>query len=162
MLRAEDYCELGARYLKARGSIELFGAVEQMARERIGFKLLTMLHLSSDGEEVRRLYTTDPVHYPVSGREKLGRTAWGQRVLVEQQPYLGVDSAGVRWAFPADFDLISSLGLGSTMNVPIVALGKTLGSLNILNVAHAYDQRHMAAAISLAPYLTAAFLREMD
>ncbi|MGH6911953.1 MAG: hypothetical protein ACREEG_17340, partial [Phenylobacterium sp.] len=62
-------------------SVDVFLAIEEIAGTRLSFKLLTMLLLSPDGEEVRRLYTTDPVNYPVSGREKLGRTEWGKHVL---------------------------------------------------------------------------------
>lgn len=159
MLNANDFTTLGAGYLTARTHIDVFRMVEEMASRRIGFKLLTMLLLTADSDEVQRIYTTDPVHYPLSGRERLGTTAWGQHVLVEQQPFLGVDAEAVQWAFPGDYDLIRSLGLGATMNIPVVAEGRTLGSLNILNVEHAYDQRHLADAIALAPYLSAPFLR---
>ncbi|MDQ0509621.1 GAF domain-containing protein [Ancylobacter amanitiformis] len=157
MITADDYRQLGLAHLGARAPLDMFRAVEAVARARIGFGLLTMLRLSPDGEEVQRLYTTDPEHYPVSGRERLGPTDWGRHVLGERRPYLGPDSAAVRWAFPADFELIASLGLGATMNVPIVSLGRTLGSLNILHAAGAYDTRHLDAAVSLGPYLSAPY-----
>jgi hypothetical protein len=158
MLSATDFSELGVGYLAARRPLDVFRVVEGVARRRIGFRLLTMLMLSPDGDEVQRLYTTDPIHYPVSGRERLGTTPWGRLVFVEQHPYLGADANSVRWAFPQDFDLIESLGLGSTVNIPIVNSGTTLGSLNILDQAHYYHEGHLHAAMNLAPYLAAPFL----
>lgn len=159
MITIDDYRQLATATATARQPEEVFAAVASVVRERIGFGLLTMLMLTPDGDEVQRLYTTDPVHYPVSGRERLGATAWGQHVLVEQRPYLGADRAAVAWAFPGDFDLIVSLGLGATMNVPILALGQTLGSLNILDAEGRYGQQHLDTACTLAPYLAVPFLK---
>lgn len=159
MIKAGDYQKLARVFTSATDPQEIFEAVSSVARERIGFGLLTMLMLTTDGDEVQRLFTTDSVNYPVSGRERLGATAWGQHVLVERKPYLGQDREAVAWAFPGDFDLIVSLGLGATMNVPIVAIGKTLGSLNILDREGRYSQRDLAAAATLAPYLAVPFMK---
>lgn len=158
MISAQDYRQLAADQAVAEPVEAAFEAVRRLVEKRIGFGLLTMLMLAPDGDEVQRIYTTDPVHYPVSGREQLGTTAWGQHVLVDRQPFLGADRAAVRWAFPADYDLIVSLGLGATMNIPVIALGRTLGSMNILDAEGRYTSKHLAAAASLAPYLIAAFL----
>jgi hypothetical protein len=79
-------------------------------------------------------------------------------VLRQGLPYLGADRAAVAWAFPGDFDLIESLGLGATMNVPVRLFGRVLGSMNILDAEHRFDQRYFSAACCLAPYLVAAFL----
>lgn len=158
MITNDDYRYLAQVHTTARQPDEIFEAVRSVVQKRMGFGLLTMLKLTSDGDEVQRLYTTDPINYPLSGRERLGTTPWGQHVLVEQRAYLGADLAGLKWAFPADFDLIVSLGLGATMNVPIVALGRTLGSMNILGAEDRYTTRDLDAASTLAPYLQLSFL----
>lgn len=158
MIKAEDFAALADVQTGAKNPTDMFRAIEAVIRERIGFGLLTMLMLTEDGDEVQRLYTTDPLAYPVSGRERLGTTDWGQHVLVQQKPYLGRDAAGVKWAFPGDCDLIFSLGLGATMNIPIVFLGKTLGSMNILDREHSYSEQHLDAARMLAPYLVVPFM----
>ena len=158
MINIDDYRQLARVHAAARLPGEIFDAVGAAVRERIGFGLLTMLSLTPDGDEVQRLYTTDPVNYPIGGRERLGTTAWGRHVFVEQRPYLGADVKALKWAFPADFDLIVSLGLGATMNIPIVALGRTLGSMNILAEEGRYTARHLDAASTFAPYLQLPFL----
>jgi len=158
MIDFDDYAHLAEVTATATSSDEIFAAVANLVRKRIGFGLLTMLLLTPDGDEVQRLYTTDPINYPVSGRERLGTTDWGRHVFVDQRPYLGADRAAVAWAFPADFKLIVSLGLGATMNVPIVALGRTLGSMNILHAEGQYGGSHLDAAVTLAPFLAVPFL----
>lgn len=158
MIEITDHAHLARVTASAKQPEQVFTAVAEVARLRLGFGLLTMLKLTPDGDEVQRIFTTDPAHYPVSGRERLGLTDWGRHVLIDQRPYLGPDRAAVIWAFPADCDLIFSLDLGSTMNVPVVALGKTLGSLNILHVEGQHAQPHLDAAMTLAPYLAVPFL----
>jgi hypothetical protein len=162
MITIDDYRRLACVTSAATQPDEIFAAVAAIVRERIGFGLLTMLLLTPDGDEVQRLYTTDPVNYPVSGRERLGTTAWGQHVLVDGKPYLGADRAAVAWAFPGDFDLIAGLGLGATMNLPIVALRKTMGSMNILDTEGRYGEPHLDAAATLAPYLAVPFLKRAN
>lgn len=120
-----------------------------------------MLKLEDDGEHVRHIFTTDETHYPLSGTERLGSTPWGERVLRQAVPFLGRDTEAVEWAFPADCDLIASLGLGATMNVPITCFGRTRGSMNILHGEHSYDAPHLEVACSLAPYLALAFMRSV-
>src|SRR5262249_49085126 len=151
MILVDDYIRLAEISSTATRREELFSAVEAVIRSRIGFKLLTMLLLTPDGAVVQRIHTTNVEDYPLSGQERLRPTPWGERVLKEGRPYLGRNREAVKWAFPADFDLIASLGLGSAMNVPIVALGRVLGSLNIFDSEWQYDSRSLIAACSVAP-----------
>jgi hypothetical protein len=153
IVELEDYAVLAKTCATARVPEDVFIAIQNVVGGRLGFGLLTMLMLSPDGDEVQRIFTTDPINYPLAGRERLGMTLCGEHVLVQQVPFLGEDHTAVQWAFPADFELIGSLGLGATINVPIVALGKTLGSLNILHAEHSYSHDYLAAACTLAPYL---------
>ncbi len=158
MLCNADYEQLAAAHAAARDSATIFEAVAAILRERMGFGLLTMLRLDADGEHVTRIFTTDERHYPLTGTEALGSTAWGDYVLLQGRPFLGADKAAVRWAFPGDYDLIASLGLGSTMNVPITILGRILGSMNVLDRENRYEARHLATVCSLAPFLVPLFL----
>jgi len=158
LLTVNDYERLAEAHAAARAPSDVFAAVAAILRERIGYGLLTMLRLEADGEHVTRIFTTDELHYPLSGTEALGSTAWGDHVLRQGRPFLGVDCAAVRWAFPGDHELIESLGLGATMNVPIKMLGRTLGSMNILDGEHRYNESHLAAARGLVAFLVAPFI----
>lgn len=89
MIKTEDFAALAEVQVGATNSTDVFKAIEAVIRERIGFGLLTMLMLTEDGDEVQRLYTTDPVRpsvtttfltprrrsSPASSREERGSSA---------------------------------------------------------------------------------------
>jgi hypothetical protein len=133
----------------------LFKALQAECETLIGVDLFTLL--IKDGDEVARVYSNRPVEYPVFGRKHMGPTPWGDHVLKGQQPYLGRDVAGIRWAFP-DAALIESMGLGSVINLPVVYDGETIGTMNLLAPEHHYVEAHVAKVVPFAPLLIPAFL----
>ena len=153
MLIGDDYRKMAAAHSAARTPSAIFDAFRDLIGQRLGFGLLTMLMVTADGDEVQRIYTTDPANYPLSGRERLQSTPWEHHVFGEQRPYLGADREAIRWAFAGDLDRIVSLGLGATMNIPVVGLGETLGIVNIIGKEGQYTTQHLAAVASLAPFL---------
>ena len=50
---------------------------------------------------------------------------------------------------------------GAKINVPLVAMGKVLGTINLLDVKGHYGDADVAVVQSVAPYLVAPFLREL-
>jgi GAF domain-containing protein len=134
----------------------LYRALDRGMKEAVGHQLFTLLYV--DGDEVARCYSNRPVEYPVSGRKPMGKTPWGDLVLTRREPYLGPDKAGIRWAF-YDHALIESMGLGSTLNIPVVYDGTCLGTINLLDAEHHYRPEHVAVAMQFAPLLIPAFLQ---
>ena len=132
-----------------------FAAVAAALRAEIGYGLLTFLKVV--GDEVERVWTSHPAEYPVSGRKPMGPTPWGMHVIRDRTPYLGRDRDAIRWAF-FDHALIASMGLGCTINVPVVYDGRTVGTINALDAEHRYGERELAVVVSVAPILVAAFL----
>ena len=126
----------------------------------VGHQLYTLLVLSPDGTEVQRIHSSNPEAYPLGGRKRMGPTPWGTHVLQEQRPWMCNDAEGIRWAFP-DHALIASLGLQSSVNVPVLYAGRTLGTLNILDRAGAYSPEAMDVATLFAPFLVPGFLEAM-
>lgn len=139
------------------GPPSLYQAVQTSLRRLIGYRLFTLLITVADGAEVERIWSSDASAYPVTGRKGMGPTPWGDLVLKGRQPWLGNDAAAIRWAFP-DHELIASLGLASCINIPVVAFGQTLGTINILDREGAYAPADMATAGLFAPVLAAPFL----
>ncbi|MCX2698591.1 GAF domain-containing protein [Ochrobactrum chromiisoli] len=115
--------------------------VENVQKE-VPFILLTLLAV--DGDELTRIYSNLPEHFPVGGRKKMQTTPWGTLVLQRQHNYLAKDKEGLRWAF-SDHALTESLGGGSQINVPIVRDGRTLGTINLTHEEHFYDENHLRA-----------------
>lgn len=157
-LTHDDHLALGAALAQAAVPEAVYQAVDAVLKRRVGFGLFTMLVRTPDGEEVSRVYSTDPVAYPLAGRKRMGPTPWGDLVLVRRQCYLTNDAEGIRWAFP-DHALIASLGLASAINVPLVAMGQVLGTINLLDAAGRYTEQDVAVVRTVAPYLVVPFQR---
>ena len=160
-LTTEDHLALCNALADAGNPADVYRAVERVLSQRLGFGLFTMLVRTPDGEQVRRVHTTDAQAYPLDGCKRMGPTPWGDLVLEHRQCYLARDAEGIRWAFP-DHALIASLGLASAINVPVVAMGRVLGTINLLGAAGRYLDANIAVVRSVAPYLAAPFLREVD
>src|SRR3954451_17585150 len=134
----------------AADSDEAFTEVETAARDAVGVRLFTVLAWDDDRAALHRIHTSHPVEYPTGGEKVFPRDApWIRRVVVEQQPYLGPDSAAVADVF-TDHELIESLGCGAVVNVPVVDGGRTLGVLNLLDAEGAYTDDSVSRALPLA------------
>jgi len=98
--------------------------------------------------EVERVYTSDPVAYPLSGRKPRRDTPWSRQVLVRGEPYYANDAAGIRFAFE-DAEKILGLGLGAVINVPVKDGDRVVGTLNFLREAGGYRPEHVDLALGL-------------
>ncbi|MEZ5739837.1 MAG: GAF domain-containing protein [Burkholderiaceae bacterium] len=125
---------------------------DHVLNDVIGHRLFTVLAYSGDSSLVTRVYSNQPIAYPVSGTKAMGPTPWGQRLLVQGQPYIGHSADDIRWAFP-DHELILSLGLESTLNLPLRHRGRVLGTLNLLDAADHYREAHLPAGLIAAALL---------
>jgi GAF domain-containing protein len=134
----------------------MFKALDEAAQRLVGHQLFTLLF--RDGGDVARCYSSRPSEYPVAGRKAMGSTPWGDLVLQRQQPYLGPDKAGIRWAF-FDYELIESMGLGAVINIPVIYDGAVIGTMNVLDAEHAYEEDQIPLLLDLAPLLIPAFLQ---
>ena len=124
----------------------------------IGHRLFTVLVYEADQGLVRRQYSNRPDEYPVSGTKPMGATPWGEHVLHQGKPYIGRDAADIRWAF-FDHELIASMGLASTCNLPVRAFGRTLGTINLLHEAGHYDDDCLTLGMVLAGLLAPAMAK---
>lgn len=80
----------------------------------------------------RRAYTSHPVEYPAHGTKPLTRDAWFDLCITRAQPFVANTPEAFRDHF-FDHALITSMGLGSAANLPVVAPdGSVPGSINLL------------------------------
>lgn len=135
--RALTLADIAAAADISASALELdavFRAVEDLARQAIGFRLFTVMRLHAESQEVERLYSSLPQAYPVSGRKPKQGTPWGARVLDRGEIFVANSPDEVRAAF-ADYELIFGLGIGAIMNVPVRFRGRSLGTMNICSKA---------------------------
>lgn len=97
----------------------------------LGTRLFTVTTQDEAAGLARRAFTSHPVEYPVSGTKPLTRDGWYDFCIGGQQTFVANTTPEfARYFF--DHALITSLGLGSCINVPVVAGGEVLGTVNLL------------------------------
>ncbi len=110
----------------------------------LGTRMFTVTVQDLAADVARRAYTSHPVDYPVSGTKPLTRDGWYDFCITGQQTFVAnTPPEFARYFF--DHALITSLGLGSCINVPIVAGGEVPGTVNLLAEAHHFTQSKLAA-----------------
>jgi GAF domain-containing protein len=125
----------------------------------VGHKLLTLMIYDAPSRSVERVYSNQPAAYPVGGRKPYSASTQFDRILIDRRPAILRDADEIRAAF-VDHALIASLGLASSLHLPIVHDGHALGMMNLLHEAGWYAERHIAlaepfAALAVAPFLVA-------
>lgn len=122
-----------------------FRHAEDASRELIGHRLFTVMQFNPDTMEVKRCYSSNGEEYPTGGRKAKRDTAWGRHVLEEGRVFIGYDADDIRANFD-DHAVIERLGLASVLNIPIRSFGRTVGTMNLLDVTGYYGEDHVPIA----------------
>ena len=126
----------------------------------LGTRLFTVTVQDAAQNLARRAYTSHPVEYPVSGTKPLTRDGWYDHCIAGQQTFVANTTPEfARYFF--DHALISSLGLGSCINIPVVHQGEVVGTVNLLAEEHHFTPQKLAAYQALAQSHLAALVAEM-
>jgi len=136
---------------------DTYKAVERLAAETCGFRLLTILRYVEQDAVVERVSSSDEKAYPIGGRKPLDKIAASHSAMSEGDIFLAADREQVRAAF-FDHELIFSLGITAIMNVPIRHAGRRLGTLNFCGEEGKYGDREQAIGRVLAGLLAPALL----
>lgn len=129
-----------------------FQIASDVARGLIGHQLFTVMAFDADAMEVERCFTSNPEAYPAGGRKQKRDTAWGRHVLNDGKYFIGYNADDIRTNFD-DHEIIKGLGLGSVLNIPIRCLGKTVGTMNMLDETGFYSEADVATASIIASCL---------
>lgn len=126
----------------------------------LGTRLFTVTVQDLTQAVARRAFTSHPVEYPVSGTKPLTRDGWHDYCITGQQTFVANTTPEfARYFF--DHALITSLGLGSCINVPLVSGGQVLGTVNLLAEAHHFTAEKLAAYHALIAAQQDALATEM-
>ena len=141
---------------------DLYPALERHLGEIIGHKLFTLMVIDRTTNEAARIYSSDPVAYPVKGRKPLGQlTDWGAQVLDRGQPYIGYDAEDIRSTF-FDHETIARLGCASVLNLPVFSDGAVIGTVNLLHEEAWYHPEHASRAAPFTALLAPSYLTWID
>ena len=150
----QDFVDALASY-KTERDVGL--ALHRLAVATVGAKLFTMTADNPAGGYVRRVYSSDETAYPVLGTKPIVFDDTYRKMTEERFVYVANSVEAMRADFP-DLDLIVSLGCGSAINMPIVAGGEMLGSVNLLDAEGWYTPERIEAAKLLTVPAIACFL----
>ena len=113
-----------------------------------GTILFTITVLDPARDLCWRAYTSHPTEYPTQGTKPLTHDAWHDHVITHRETFVANTPAAFETVF-FDHALITSLGLGSAVNIPVAdASGTVLATVNLLA-----EPQHFTAA-KLAAYQT--------
>jgi len=105
----------------------------------------------------RRVYTEDAAAYPTGNFKLIERNSYYERVIEGRQPFSSTTIEEIAEVF-FDWEKIRALGFESNMNLPAVADGEVIGTVNLLNRAGHFTPALVAAAMEWQPVATLAFL----
>jgi len=126
----------------------------------LGTRLFTITTQDEAAGVTRRAYSSNPVDYPVSGTKPLTRDGWYDFCITGQQVFVANTTPEfARYFF--DHALITSLGLGSCINIPVVHEGTVLGTVNLLAEEHHFTADRLAAYQALVSANQAALVAQM-
>jgi hypothetical protein len=110
----------------------------------LGTRLFTITTQDEAAGVTRRAYSSNPLDYPVSGTKPLTRDGWYEFCIIGQQVFVANTTPEfARYFF--DHALITSLGLGSCVNIPVVHEGTVLGTVNLLAEEHHFTPDRLTA-----------------
>jgi len=152
-----DVCRVLTHELpRARTMDAALRCIDDARRRMLGEGLLTVnidaAPQHDDGEtiDLQRVWTSDPVAYPVGGRKRKTLTPWTRQLLRGAQMFVGEGDAALREVFD-DHALITSLGLRAVVNVPLLdAQGRCVATFNLLGVRPTWQPQELALVQLLA------------
>jgi len=110
----------------------------------LGTRLFTVTTQDIPAGLARRAYSSMPREYPVSGTKPLTRDGWYEYCITGQKTFVA-NTAPEFAKYFFDHELITSLGLGSCINIPIVDAGQVLGTINLLAGEHHFTPEKLHA-----------------
>ena len=117
----------------------------------LGTRLFTITTNDLSHGLFRRAHTSHPVEYPAHGTKPLARDGWYDLCITRAQPFVANTPAEFATVF-FDHALITSMGLGSAANLPVIAAdGSVPGTVNLLaETGHFTPERLVAYTALLA------------
>jgi GAF domain-containing protein len=137
---------------------EIFRAVHAAAEQTIGLRLFTIMSYDAQRLEVERVYTNMPDVYPTGGRKQKQGTAWAGQVLLNLKPFRAETQQGIRDAFD-DHAVMTGMGLGSILNIPIAYDGVCVGTMNMTHREGWYTARDEQIGMLIGSFLAAALVK---
>lgn len=155
MLDASDIDALSAG--AAQSPAALLAVINDIATRRLNARLVTAMRYLEGEQAVERIYSSNAQAYPVGGRKTKRDSAWSRHVLVEHRVLVSAGDAMLREHY-VDHATITGLGCHSCVNVPLVAEGRCIGTMNVCRPQAEWSEDELALARALGLAALAAVL----
>ncbi|QQA43568.1 hypothetical protein [Pelagovum pacificum] len=152
-----DMAEVNRILGAPRAAANLFGYVRDGLLRDAGCGLMTASLYDLDEMRSRRVYSDDPESYPAGNFKRLDRNRYYETVIEGAQPFFSTKIEEIAEVF-FDWEKIESLGFGSNLNLPAVADGRVVGTINLLEKTGHYTPDRVEAAMAWQPLATVCFL----
>jgi hypothetical protein len=126
-------------------------------RATAGWSMLTLLVFDEKRRVGRRIFTTDPVNYPVSTEKAMAESDWGDRVLKRHEVFVANRPEDFKPHY-IDWEKLVGMGLLSALNYPVVVDGEVLGTVNLMAGSSYYSPQRVEAGRRLAPLAALGFM----
>lgn len=136
MARFHEQIKIGA------SADEVWLALQNLYQATVGCILFTVTIADMKKMEARRVYTSHPVEYPVSGTKPIHMDEWFDIVHTQQKLFVANTISEIAKVFP-DHAKIWAMGCGSVVNVPVIIDRELVATINILDVEHHYTQERI-------------------
>ena len=138
--------------------IATFRALDAAMDAVIGHTYITVLLYHVDLQEIERFYSSKLDAYPLSGRKDVPENEWTEKLLINQECFIGYNANDIKKYF-FDYALIHSLGCDAILNVPVVYDGATIGTINLVHEEGWYEVGDTEIALTIASIAAPAFLQ---
>lgn len=138
-------------------AVAVFAYCRRGIDEAAGSLLTTASLYDVDNMRSRRVWTDDAAAYPVGNFKRLDKNRYFERVIEGCQPFYSTTIEEIAEVF-FDWEKIQALGFESNMNLPAIANGRVIGTVNLLNRKGHFTPDRVAAVMRWQPVATLAFL----
>ncbi|MCR9136770.1 MAG: GAF domain-containing protein [Alphaproteobacteria bacterium] len=140
---------------------ELFDRLADRLSSDVGYAFLTVLIPEDTGDFLTRVYSTDPVGHPLGRADPVVDDPWFDHLFDKGRPVFASNPDEIAEWLP-DYQGLQGTDFGTLVNFPVVAGGQTVGIINLVSKANAYDEvslERMAQLVPLAAMAIATYVR---
>ncbi|MDX8348115.1 GAF domain-containing protein [Cognatiyoonia sp. IB215446] len=143
------------------GPANIFAALHRAVEDASRAMLFTVTILDRNRRLARRVYSSNPTDYPVTGIKPVSANAWTAQVIDRGEVFVANSTAEFAPYF-ADHALINALGCEAALNIPISADGKVVGTVNVLGARDIFTEDRVAALNQVVADYRAALVTAFD
>ena len=144
-------------FIKLNKEKTFFNKINKILQKEIGFILLTLTVKHPQKKLVQRIYSSNNKVYPVGGTKKIPRNYFYEVTFKKQKSFIGNNIKEIR-KYHYDHKIITDLGAEAILNQVVIFDNKTIGTINLLNIANHFNNKHLSITNLISKFLAPTYL----